>query len=55
MLLQNLQWRTCEQDNLYFIHKYSDLIPNSIEISNGIYWGGDFESPKYQQRIQLIR
>ncbi len=32
-----------EQDNLYFIHKSPDLIPNSIEISNGIFWGGDFE------------
>jgi len=31
-----------EQDNLYFIHKIPELIPNSIEISNGIYWGGDF-------------
>lgn len=35
-----------EQDNLYFIHNIPDLIPNSIEISNGIYWGGDFESTK---------
>ena len=33
-----------EQDNLYFIHKIPDLIPNSIEISNGIYWGGDFNT-----------
>jgi putative transcriptional regulator len=32
-----------EQDNLYFIHTIPDLIPNSIEISNGIYWGGDFD------------
>jgi len=31
-----------EQDNLYFIHNVPDLIPNSIEISLGIYWGGDF-------------
>ncbi len=31
-----------EQDNLYFIHKIPDLVPDSIEISNGIYWGGDF-------------
>ncbi|MGB5944198.1 MAG: YqgE/AlgH family protein [Leeuwenhoekiella sp.] len=31
-----------EQDNLYFIHKVPDLIPNSIEIASGIYWGGDF-------------
>src|SRR5690606_38605060 len=33
-----------EQDNLYFIPKVPELIINSIEISNGIYWGGDFES-----------
>ncbi|MBU2997332.1 YqgE/AlgH family protein [Cellulophaga baltica] len=31
-----------EQDNLYFIHKVPQLIANSIEISDGIYWGGDF-------------
>ena len=33
-----------EQDNLYFIHTVPKLIPNSIEISNGIYWGGDFKT-----------
>lgn len=32
-----------EQDNLYFIHKSPDLIPNSIEIGNGLFWGGDFD------------
>ena len=32
-----------EQDNLYFIHKVPELIPESIEIANGIYWGGDFD------------
>ncbi len=32
-----------EQDNLYFIHKVPHLISDSIEISDGIYWGGDFE------------
>ena len=35
-----------EQDNLYFIHNVPDLIPNSIEISKGIYWGGDFDFTK---------
>jgi putative transcriptional regulator len=33
-----------EQDNLYFIHTIPEKIINSIEISNGIFWGGDFES-----------
>lgn len=32
-----------EQDNLYFIHKVPELIPESIEISLGIFWGGDFD------------
>lgn len=32
-----------EQDNLYFIHCVPDLIPESIEISKGIYWGGNFD------------
>lgn len=35
-----------EQDNLYFIHNIPNLIPNSVEISNGIFWGGDFELTK---------
>lgn len=35
-----------EQDNLYFIHTIPDLISGSIEISNGIYWGGDFDLTK---------
>jgi putative transcriptional regulator len=35
-----------EQDNLYFIHNVPELITDSIEISNGIYWGGDFELVK---------
>lgn len=33
-----------EQDNLYFIHKIPDLIPNSVEISHGVFWGGDFNT-----------
>ena len=35
-----------EQDNLYFIHTVPELITDSIEISNGIFWGGDFELTK---------
>ncbi len=35
-----------EQDNLYFIHNVPDLITDSIEISNGIFWGGNFETTR---------
>lgn len=35
-----------EQDNLYFVHKVPELIPDSIAISDGIFWGGNFDSLK---------
>jgi putative transcriptional regulator len=35
-----------EQDNLYFLHNVPELIPESVEISYGLYWGGDFETTK---------
>ncbi|WP_343762263.1 YqgE/AlgH family protein [Gangjinia marincola] len=31
-----------EQDNLYYIHKIPQLIFNSVEIADGIFWGGNF-------------
>jgi len=33
-----------QPENLYFIHNVPELIRNSIEISNGIFWGGDFKT-----------
>ncbi len=38
-----------EQDNLYFIHKVPALIEDSVEIADGIYWGGNFD-----KAIELI-
>lgn len=28
-------------DTLHFIHSYPELIPGSMEITDGIFWGGD--------------
>ena len=44
-----------EQDNLYFIHKIPELIPDSIPVSNQIYWGGNFESLKSLLQQQEIK
>lgn len=44
-----------EQDNLYFIHNIPDIIADSIEISNGIYWGGDFDLAKKLINEGLIK
>lgn len=43
-----------EQDNLYFIHNKPEIIPFSTEISDGIFWGGDFEIVKKQINLGNI-
>jgi putative transcriptional regulator len=32
-----------QMDTLHFLHMYPNLIPGSRQLSDGIYWGGDFE------------
>ncbi|WP_372751189.1 YqgE/AlgH family protein [Labilibaculum sp.] len=32
-----------DPNHIYFLHTIPDLLPNSIHIFNGLYWGGDFE------------
>jgi len=43
-----------DEDNLFFIHNKPELIPHSTEISEGIYWGGDFDVVKKQINIGNI-
>ena len=43
-----------EQDNLYFVHSVPDLIPDSIEVAKGIYWGGNFDSLKHLLNTQQL-
>lgn len=35
-----------QQNTLHFIHRLPNEIENSIEIKNGLYWGGNFEQLK---------
>ena len=34
------------KDNLYYIHNTPNLISNSIEVSDNLFWGGDFTDVK---------
>lgn len=43
-----------EQDNLYFIHRIPHLLPDSIEIANGLFWGGNFEELKFLLHEQIV-
>lgn len=43
-----------EQDNLYFIHKIPELLPESTAISDDLYWGGNFEVLKLLLNTKTI-
>lgn len=35
-----------QRDSLFFVHTLGDAIPDSINISGDLYWGGNFETVK---------
>ena len=35
-----------EQDNLYFVHRIPQLLEDSVEVANGVFWGGNFKQLK---------
>ncbi len=39
-----------QRDTLHFLHTVPHLIPEGFEVTNGVYWGGDFAKV-----IELIR
>lgn len=43
-----------EEDNIYFIHCRPDLIPDSVEIADGIYWGNNYELVTILLNNQLL-
>lgn len=42
-----------QTDTIHFLHNLGDLLENSQKISDGIYWGGDFEKLKFLIKSQL--
>lgn len=40
--------------SLFFIHTLGDLIENSLEIMDGLYWGGDIESVRELMLLKKI-
>ncbi len=44
-----------ENENLYFIHSLPHLIPDSIEISKGVFWGGNYDAVKSYLEQNLIQ
>jgi putative transcriptional regulator len=42
-------------DTVHFIHNSGDILDNSVQIENGVFWGGDFEKLKVLIQSQLIK
>ena len=41
-------------DNLYFMHRVPELIPDSIKITEDVFWGGSFEKISTLLRDNLL-
>lgn len=39
-----------QMDTIHFLHQYPEQIPGGLEVTDGVYWGGDFETA-----INLLR
>lgn len=42
-------------DTVHYLHTAGRLLEDSIEVSKGVYWGGDFEKLKFLVAQELIR
>jgi len=43
-----------EVNKLFYVHTIGDKIKGSIEIGNGLYWGGDLESVKEMAYLGVV-
>ena len=41
-------------DTLHYIHSLGKTIPNSMEISNNIFWGGDIDAIREEIRMRRV-
>jgi putative transcriptional regulator len=44
-----------QTDTIHYIHNVGDLLEDSREVVDGVYWGGDFEKLKFLISSQLIQ
>ncbi|MBL7792479.1 MAG: YqgE/AlgH family protein, partial [Saprospiraceae bacterium] len=43
-----------QTDTIHYIHCVGDLLEESVKLTDGVYWGGDFEKLKFLISSQLI-
>ncbi|NJN77880.1 MAG: YqgE/AlgH family protein [Saprospiraceae bacterium] len=43
-----------QTDTIHYIHTLGDLLPNSVEIMEGVWFGGDFDELKNLANLELL-
>lgn len=43
-----------QTDSIHYVHNVGDVLDESMEVMNGIYWGGDFEKLKSLIKSKLV-
>lgn len=41
-------------DTLHYLHRLGDLLPGSVQLAPGLYWGGAFETLKTLAKTEVI-
>ncbi|MEQ1744992.1 MAG: YqgE/AlgH family protein [Saprospiraceae bacterium] len=44
-----------QTDTLHYVHNLGDLLDESIKISDGVWWGGDFDKLKFLITRQMVQ
>jgi putative transcriptional regulator len=44
-----------QADRLHYIHNLGDLLEDSLPVSEGVWWGGDFDALKFLIQSELVR
>lgn len=44
-----------QTDTIHYIHNIGDLLEDSREVSNGVWWGGNFEKLKFLISSELVK
>jgi putative transcriptional regulator len=44
-----------QTDTIHYLHTRGDILPNSIKVLSGVYWGGDFEQLKEYIKADKIK
>lgn len=44
-----------QTDTIHYIHSLGDLLEDSVEVCQGVYWGGDFDKLKFLITSELVQ